>query len=412
METEIAIHSHGLPFEFPREPVLAEAEAYGAQHPAGCASQGARICASCRSSRSTARTRATSTMRSTARPSSGGCRLIVAIADVGHYVRPGTALDAEARNRGTSVYFPNRVLPMLPEALSNGLCSLKPKVDRLCMVLRMRVSDDGRVTRDALLRGRDALGRAAHLHARSRRIPRAAATRGTTARLAAAARAPARAARRLPCAHDARAPVAARSSSRRPSSSSSSMRDGRIAAIVEQPRNDAHRLIEECMIAANVAAARFLDRTHADAVPRARPARATGSRRCDSSCASSASGCRRPRRARPSTCASCCSRSATDRMRHLIQTAVIRSMPQAVYQPGEHRSLRPGARGLRALHLADPALSGPGGASRDPPGAARRDESADLLTWHGAVAALGQDCSFRERRADEATRARCRWLKC
>ena len=67
-----------------------------------------------------------------------GWRLIVAIADVSHYVRPGTALDAEARERGTSVYFPNRVLPMLPEELSNDLCSLMPDVDRLCMVCDCR----------------------------------------------------------------------------------------------------------------------------------------------------------------------------------------------------------------------------------------------------------------------------------
>ncbi len=76
----------------------------------------------------------------------------MAIADVSHYVGKGTALDAEARNRGTSVYFPNRVIPMLPEALSNGLCSLKPDVDRLCMVCEMHVDKAGKVSKSRFYR--------------------------------------------------------------------------------------------------------------------------------------------------------------------------------------------------------------------------------------------------------------------
>ncbi len=80
-------------------------------------------------------------------PSGKGWRLVVAIADVSSYVKPGSALDAEAIERGTSVYFPTRVLPMLPEALSNGLCSLRPEVDRLALVCDMQLATDGEVQR-------------------------------------------------------------------------------------------------------------------------------------------------------------------------------------------------------------------------------------------------------------------------
>jgi ribonuclease R len=81
----------------------------------------------------------------------GGWKLIVAIADVSYYVKPGTALDKEGFLRGTSVYFPERVIPMLPEILSNGLCSLNPGVDRLCMACEMTVDRQGKVTRSRFM---------------------------------------------------------------------------------------------------------------------------------------------------------------------------------------------------------------------------------------------------------------------
>ena len=77
----------------------------------------------------------------------GGWRLVVAIADVSYYVRPGSPLDVEARSRATSVYFPDRVIAMLPENLSNGLCSLMPRVERLAFVCDMRVSKTGKLSK-------------------------------------------------------------------------------------------------------------------------------------------------------------------------------------------------------------------------------------------------------------------------
>jgi len=82
-----------------------------------------------------------------------GWKLYVAIADVSYYVQPDTALDDEAQKRGTSVYFPNRVIPMLPEVLSNGLCSLNPHADRLCMVCEMSIDSDGTLQKSRFFAG-------------------------------------------------------------------------------------------------------------------------------------------------------------------------------------------------------------------------------------------------------------------
>ena len=184
-----------------------------------------------------------------------GWRLLVAIADVGHYVETGSALDKEAIRRGTSVYFPDRVVPMLPEVLSNGLCSLNPKVDRLCLVCDMRVSETGKVTRSTFieavmkssarltysqvgdfLEGRPKHGVPAFLH-------------GLLRDLQSLYKAFARARQRRGALElDI------------PGTRFELDDDGSIAAIRLVERNDAHRLIEESMIAANVQAAKFLRR--------------------------------------------------------------------------------------------------------------------------------------------------------
>jgi ribonuclease R len=187
----------------------------------------------------------------------GGFKLIVAIADVSHYVQPETALDDEAYKRGTSVYFPGFVVPMLPETLSNGICSLNPDVDRLCMACEMRVAADGKVTRarfyPALMRSharltydevwqivgvRDAesrrgagklLAQIDHLHALYQALDVARKQRGTI--------------------EFETSEVEYRLD-----------KHGEVVSLGARERNDAHKLIEECMIAANVQAAMFLAR--------------------------------------------------------------------------------------------------------------------------------------------------------
>ncbi|MGD9388159.1 MAG: VacB/RNase II family 3'-5' exoribonuclease, partial [Gammaproteobacteria bacterium] len=143
MESEIAMRSHGLPFRWPEE-ALAQAEACGD-----------RVKPSAKRDRLDLRDVPLVTIDGTdakdfddavwCERDGKGWRLLVAIADVSHYVGADSALDLEARERGTSVYFPRQVLPMLPETLSNGLCSLNPGVDRLCMVCEMRVGPTGKV---------------------------------------------------------------------------------------------------------------------------------------------------------------------------------------------------------------------------------------------------------------------------
>ncbi len=183
-----------------------------------------------------------------------GWRLLVAIADVSHYVDIQSPLDREAIARGTSVYFPDRVVPMLPEVLSNGLCSLNPKVDRLCMVCDMRVSADGKVTRATFLEG------VMRSHARLTYAQVGAFIDGDRKAVPREVHKPVRTLHELYLSF-------ARARGRRgaieldlPQMRFELNDDGEIDRILSVERNDAHRLIEECMIAANVQAAKFLRR--------------------------------------------------------------------------------------------------------------------------------------------------------
>jgi ribonuclease R len=181
--------------------------------------------------------------------------LLVAIADVSHYVAIGSSLDEEATRRGTSVYFPDRVVPMLPEVLSNGLCSLNPKVDRLCMVCEMRVNVDGKVTRATFFEG-VMRSKARLTYSQVNEMLEGKATSAVPKDLHGPIR-------ELHALYKAFAKARGRRGAIEidlPQTKFKLNKDGEIDRIEVVPRNDAHRLIEECMIAANVQAAKFLNK--------------------------------------------------------------------------------------------------------------------------------------------------------
>ncbi len=185
----------------------------------------------------------------------GGWRVLVAIADVAHYVRPGDALDRAAQTRGNSVYFPDRVVPMLPEALSNGWCSLVPKKNRPCMAVWMVFNAKGRLLRHSFLRG--LMRSAARLTYEQVQAAQDGVTDDATEGLRETVIAPLYSAyRALLEDRERRGTLELDLPEKRVVFDD----DGNIAAIRNRERLDSHRLIEEFMIAANVAAASELER--------------------------------------------------------------------------------------------------------------------------------------------------------
>ena len=185
----------------------------------------------------------------------GGWRLLVAIADVSHYVLPGTPIDQEATKRGPSVYFPRRVIPMLPEKLSNGLCSLNPEVERLCMVCDMMVNAKGEVQAYQFYPA------VMYSHGRLTYTEVAAILQNTRGPEAQQRRA---LVPHLLNLHDVyRALLQARGQRGAVDFETTETQivcdeSGRIEKIVPRTRNDAHKLIEEAMLAANVCSADFI----------------------------------------------------------------------------------------------------------------------------------------------------------
>ena len=257
---EMAIHGHNLPHEFP-EPVLREANAIPVDVTAAEAAVRVDI-----------RHLPLVTIDGEdakdfddavyCEPNTAGFRLLVAIADVSHYVRPGAALDDEAVLRGTSVYFPGFVVPMLPENLSNGICSLKPKVDRLCFVCDMQVGFDGLVTESKFYEA------VMHSHARLtyNQVWKVIGEDDAEAKAALGDLQPAIS--RLHQLYDILSKARIRRGAIEFESSEVHFELNPQGEVIQGgllARNDAHKLIEECMIAANVEAGKAVLANYAHA---------------------------------------------------------------------------------------------------------------------------------------------------
>jgi len=340
---------------------------------------------------------------------STGWKLLVAIADVSHYVQINTALDREAQNRSTSVYFPERVIPMLPEILSNGLCSLNPDVDRLCMVCELYISQQGKVFRSRFF---EAVMRS---HARLTYTNVAKILVEGDKKLAKQYKA------LMPHLQELYAlyKVLRKSREERGAMDFDTQEtrivfgpNRKIEKIVPVVRNDAHKLIEECMITANMAAARFLNRKKMPKLLRIHdgpsPDKLLSLRSFLGELGLRLGGGAKPTpldymhlmdsiQGRPDA--------------HLIQTVLLRSMSQAVYSP----ELK-GHFGLALeayAHFTSPIRRYPDLLVHRAIRHCLQGKTAENFSYGlPDMEKLGEHCSANERRADDATRDVISWLKC
>ena len=343
----------------------------------------------------------------------GGYRLWVAIADVSYYVRPTKGLDKEACLRGTSVYFPSRVIPMLPEVLSNGLCSLNPQVDRLCLVCEMTVSNKGRLTGyqfyEAVMNSHARLtytkvakilegDKELREHYREL-VPHLENLYGLY--------------KVLDNARVARGAIGFESEEPKFIFNA----DKRIESIELVQRNDAHKIIEECMILANVAAAKLVINAEIPSLFRVhdRPDEDRMNNLCSilSELGLSLGGGANPT---PKDIAKLMVDVEARPDHEMLQTVILRSMKQAIYDP-ENR----GHFGLALeeyAHFTSPIRRYPDlllhraikwvladQQHKTSKTGGHRYSTSEMLYF-------GEHCSMTERRADEAVRDVVDWLKC
>ncbi len=360
---------------------------------------------------------------------SGGWKLYVAIADVSHYVRIGSALDTEAETRGNSVYFPERVVPMLPEELSNGLCSLNPHVDRLAMVCEMSISKSGELLDYQFYEA------VIHSHARltynkvSYMLEQPKSSEGKALReqyadLQSHLKQLYALYQVLLAARHERGAIDFETQETRIVFGA----ERKIAEIKPTQRNDAHKLIEECMLAANVATARFMQEHSIPSLYRVHdgpPAERVEKLKAFLGELGLAlhKGKEGPT---PKDYQKLLASIQERPDFQLIQTVMLRSLSQAVYSADNnghfglnyeaythftspirrypdllvHRAIRSVIRSKRETKHVQRA------------GAAIMPRARIYPYDEAALEKLGEQCSMTERRADEATRDVVNWLKC
>ncbi|ASK70474.1 ribonuclease R [Shewanella bicestrii] len=347
---------------------------------------------------------------------SGGWRLWVAIADVSYYVRTDSALDTEARARGNSVYFPSQVIPMLPEKISNGLCSLNPHVDRLCMVAEMTISARGKLS------GYKFYPAVMHSHARFTYTQVAAMLEGGPIAPEHEALFP-----HLQCLQSLYLALDEQRAERgaiafETLETQFIFNDQRkIDKIVPRARNQAHKIIEECMILANVSAAKFVKKHKGEILYRVHESpseqKLANFKEFLAERGLSMGGGLEPT---PADYQNVMLQIADRPDAELIQVMLLRSMRQAIYTPDNE-----GHFGLALeeyAHFTSPIRRYPDLVLHRVIRyllAKEKGEANEKWTSDGGyhyqldeLDLLGEECSNTERRADEATRDVSDWLKC
>ena len=359
----------------------------------------------------------------------GGFRLYVAIADVSHYVKVGSALDQEAELRGNSVYFPERVVPMLPEELSNGLCSLNPHVDRLALVCEITLNKSGKMT--------DYQFYEAVIHSHARLTYNKVNSMLTEPKSAQGKRLIDEYAEVLPHLKQLHALysllIKARHTRGAIDFETQETRivfgaGRKIAEIKPTERNDAHKLIEECMLCANVATATFLEKHELPALYRVHdgpPLERQEKLRAflGELGLTLHKGKEGPT---PKDYQALLERIQGRPDFNVIQTVMLRSLSQAVYSIDNHGHF--GLNYEAYAHFTSPIRRYPDllvhrairsviRSRRDTPhvrreGATSMPKARIYPYDEAALEQLGEQCSMTERRADEATRDVVNWLKC